>query len=529
MRDRGVTGGSISYLQSHPSSDARWLPTGALMVADHGGSNDDRITAADSYATGKTGKTTVVVVFDWKDSGHDSFRFFTNAGYALTHDRIGYDGGNGFAHHDVISLPRSVRNNKTMTAVISIDATAAKQLSTSLRIGGQIVVPSSRSGLASYLGDGTLAPTLTPYLGTSEFPNFYHPAGVLRLWAVLPDVFLNKGAADALSDNPWQIIRPRRRITYFDLGAGAGSSLNAAASGQARASGGAQLAAQIALAGIGVAVAGGYAAAAVAVPLAAAGIAVAGGQANARATIAISAAGLAQAAGQAGLSATVLAQAAGAAQAAGNAQLAAQLQALASGAAQASGAANLSGGAPGVLSAAGTAEASGAAVLTVTVNLAAAGSAQAGGAAAGQLLAAGSLAAFGQAVAGGAAWPTLQVNLAASGGAQSGGQASATLSAADQITAIGSAQASGQATLSITATLTAAGFALAMGAGGLSIEIPLAAFGTAQAGGSAGLVDVPDYIPVAPLRLAAGCQRPATLRAPAMRTIHLRHEATRAH
>jgi len=340
---------------------------------------------------------------------------------------------------------------------------------------------------------------------------------------------ISDGEIRRYTDNPWQIFRPRRRVTFFDLGAGGGSTLNALASGQSQASGTAQLAAQVALAGIGVAVAGGQANAAVAVPLAAAGIAVAGGQANARATVAITAAGLAQAAGQAGLSAAVLAQAAGAAQAAGNAQLAAQLQALASGAAQASGAANLSGGAPGVLSAAGTAEASGAAVLTVTVNLAATGNAQAGGAAAGQLLAAGSLAAFGQAVAGGAAWPSLQVNLAASGGAQSGGQASATLSAADQITAIGSAQASGQATLSITATLTAAGFALAMGAGGLSIEIPLAAFGTAQAGGSAGLVDVPDYIPVAPLRLAAGCQRPATLRAPALRTIHLRHEATRAH
>jgi len=256
---------------------------------------------------------------------------------------------------------------------------------------------------------------------------------------------LSSAEASELIKNPWQIFQPRRRIAFFDLGAGGGSSLNGQASGSAQAAGSAALAAQVALAGVGVALAGGSAAAGVAVPLAAAGVAVADGAAGAQATITIAAAGLAQAAGQAGLSASVLLQAAGAAQAAGNAALAAQLNALAAGAAQASGTANLSGGAPGELSAAGGAVAGGQAVLSVAIQLQAAGAAVAGGSASGLASAPGSVSASGGAVAAGTALPVVTVSLAAAGFVQAMGAGQLVVSV--NLTALGQAVAGGSANL----------------------------------------------------------------------------------
>ena len=287
---------------------------------------------------------------------------------------------------------------------------------------------------------GYLAPSnTTVYLGQGA-------AGCERHYgAYLLEGNVGEAGARALLENPWQIFRPRRRMAFFDLGAGGGSSLNGQASGSAQAAGSAALAAQVALAGVGVALAGGSAAAGVAVPLAAAGVAVADGAAGAQATITIAAAGLAQAAGQAGLSASVLLQAAGAAQAAGNAALAAQLNALAAGAAQASGTANLSGGAPGELSAAGGAVAGGQAVLSVAIQLQAAGAAVAGGSASGLASAPGSVSASGGAVAAGTALPVVTVSLAAAGFVQAMGAGQLVVSV--NLTALGQAVAGGSANL----------------------------------------------------------------------------------
>lgn len=340
---------------------------------------------------------------------------------------------------------------------------------------------------------------------------------------------LRKSEAAALSENPWQIFRPRRRITFFDYGAGSGSSLNATASGQAQASGAAQLAANVALAGIGVAVAGGQAAAAVAVPLAASGLAVSGGNADATATVTLSAAGLAAAAGQAGLSAAVLLAGAGAAQAAGNATLAAQLNALAAGAAQADGSANLTGGSQGQLAAQGGSSSSGQAALTITISLQAAGSASSSGTAAANVLTQGGMAADGKSVASGTAAPTVRIAATADGQAQAGGLATGAIQGAGQITAIGNAQASGAATYTVTATLTAAGFVQAMGAARLAVEIPLAALGAASASGSASLTQVPDYVPAMPLSLNAAVTHRTILLSTAARTIKLNHEVRRAY
>ena len=111
-------------------------------------------------------------------------------------------------------------------------------------------------------------------------------------WTTKGDNFLALATLRALplaalissAQNPWQIFAPQKRYSFFDMGAGGGSTLNASASGAAQASGSATLAAQVALAGVGVAIAGGSAAASVAVPLSAAGLAVAGGSAGASAT-----------------------------------------------------------------------------------------------------------------------------------------------------------------------------------------------------------------------------------------------------
>ena len=294
---------------------------------------------------------------------------------------------------------------------------------------------------------------------------------------------LDQGEIEALSENPYQIYAPRRRISYFSIGAGAGSTLNGSATGAAVAAGTATLAAQVALSAVGVSSATGSAAGSVSVPLSATGIAVVGGAAAASATVTISAAALAQAAGSAGLSAQVLLAGAGAAQASGNATLAVQLSALAAGAAQASGSANLSGGAPGMLSANGGAVADGQAVLSVSVNLAAAGNAVASG--------------------------------TANGSANAPGGLSAT----------GAAHADGWASWSVLTTLTAAGFVQAMGAGQLAISVPLSAAGQASASGSAAAALLGQ---VRHFRLTADCQRLTRAQCSPQRLTTLHHEARHA-
>jgi len=251
----------------------------------------------------------------------------------------------------------------------------------------------------------------------------------------------------AVLENPWQIFRPQVRRSFFDMGAGGGSTLNASASGGDVASGSASLSAQVALAAVGVSAASGSASLAASVPLSAVGLSVAAGSATPSATVTISAAGLAQAAGQAGLSASVLAQAAGAALASGNAELAAQLDALAAGAAQAGGSASLSGGALGDISASGAAIASGTAVLSVTVGLQAAGSALASGTAAGSANAPGQVSAAGGAVAGGSGVMSAQVSITAAGFVQSMGQGA--FSATVPLSAFGAVTASGYARLTV--------------------------------------------------------------------------------
>jgi len=273
--------------------------------------------------------------------------------------------------------------------------------------------------------------------------NSYAPNTLLA--AIFDLELTSDSLADSLISNPWQIFRPQVRRSFFDMGAGGGSTLNGSASGSDVASGSASLSAQVALASVGVSTASGSAALAASVPLSAVGLAVAAGSATPSATVTISAAGLAQAAGQAGLSASVLAQAAGAALASGNATLAAQLNALATGAAQAGGSANLSGGAAGSLSASGAAIAAGTAVLSVTVGLLAAGSALASG--------------------------------TATGSANAPGQVSAT----------GGAAAGGSGVMSAQVSITAAGFVQAMGQGAFSATVPLSAFGAVTASGYAHL------------------------------------------
>jgi len=295
---------------------------------------------------------------------------------------------------------------------------------------------------------------------------------------------LDSGEIEALSENPYQIYTPRRRISYFNIGAGAGSSLNGSATGAAFATGSATLAAQVALAAIGVSSASGSVVGSINVPLSAAGIAVSAGTAAPTAAVTISAAALAQAAGSAGLSAQVLLAGAGAAQASGNAALAVQLSALAVGSAQASGSANLSGGAPGTLAANGGAVADGQAVLSVSVNLAAAG------------------------------------NAVASGTANGSANAPGGLSAA------GAAHADGWASWSVLTTLTAAGFVQAMGAGQLAISVPLSAAGQASASGTA---TAALFGEIRNFRLAAGApQRITRAQCASQRLTRLKHEAIHA-
>jgi hypothetical protein len=296
------------------------------------------------------------------------------------------------------------------------------------------------------------------YSGNTESGQSGHGIQVFLGFSQTLTAAEHKQLADILLRDPMELFAPLQPVLWVPS---SGSALSGSATGGATAGGTANLAAQVALAGVGVATAGGSAVGSVAVPLSAAGIAVSGGSAAMTATVSISAAGLAQAAGTAGLSASVLLAGAGAAQASGNATLAAQLAAMASGSAQAGGSANLSGGATGAISASGGAVSGGSAVLNVTVQLAATGGAVAGGSA----------------------------NL--SGGPQGA------------IAASGGAVAGGSGTLSVTVAITAAGFVQAMGAGVLWVSVRLSATGAATAGGTAVLTLLGASVPVIDARYVA--------------------------
>lgn len=343
-------------------------------------------------------------------------------------------------------------------------------------------------------------------------------------------MFLSEFSQDdaaALIANPWGLFKARRRISYFDLGAGAGSTLNGSATGAAVAAGAAALAAQVALSAVGVSSATGGAAGAISVPLSATGVEVSSGAAAATATITLSAAALAESAGAAGLSSAVLLAGAAAAQSAGNGQLAVLLAAQAAGVEQSGGSATATGGALGSIAAAGQEQSGGQAVLQVSINLQAAGTETSSGAALATASTAGQLAAQGIGATGGTAFPTVRINTAAAGQATTAGTASGQAIPGNSITGFGHAESAGHAALSVTVLVTAAGFVQAMGAGALAIEIPLAAFGIAQTGGAAGLAVIPDYVPVAPLNLVASVRRLASLQIAAHRPCLLRHGVSR--
>lgn len=328
----------------------------------------------------------------------------------------------------------------------------------------KISVDGGAVGVGAALSGGLVAANWGMQSGGYWGNSTYNPVVRIALAVVLDGWAASPAELQALSANPWQIFRARRRAIYVDMGAG-GGSLPASASGGAQAGGSAAPSVQVALAGVGVALAGGTAGITAAVPLSAAGFSVVSAAANPSATVTLSAAGLAQAAAAAGISASVLLQASGAAQASGNATLAAHLSMLASGAAQAAGSATATLTGAGQIAAAGSAHADGAAALVVSVSLTAAGTSSASGAA------------------------TL-----------TGGSAGA-------VSASGAAQATGIGTVQVAVSLTASGFVQAMGAGAFAVQIPLAAIGSATATGSATLHDLAAVALVKDKRFAVGRRR----------------------
>jgi len=437
--DRANTFGArcdFSWLASNDAKSAQKIVTNQAIAANF----TTQIGYGKSNAVAARPFTVVLVMAFPVPSVGGGYGIYVGSGNGFRLDVMTTGGGiyagwtaNGVANG--VNSPWDASGVFDMRPVVLVsDWTAAGQTSWWQRQG---MAPVSWSDSLGYNSPSDT----TVYLG-QDF------AGAERMFAayILKGNVGEAGARELLR-NPWQIFRQQVRRSFFDMGAGGGSTLNASASGGDVASGSASLSAQVALASVGVSTASGSAALAASVPLSAVGLSVASGSAAPSATVTISASGLAQAAGQAGLSASVLAQAAGAAEASGNAELAAQLDALATGAAQAGGSASLSGGALGDISASGAAIASGTAVLSVTVGLQAAGSALASGTAAGSANAPGQVSAAGGAVAGGSGVMSAQVSITAAGFVQSMGQGA--FSATVPLSAFGAVTASGYARLTV--------------------------------------------------------------------------------
>jgi len=180
------------------------------------------------------------------------------------------------------------------------------------------------------------------------------------------------GEPRSLSENPWQIFKPRRRITYIDLGAPAAATLEGHAQAQASATGNLTLAATLDGAALSVATATGTLT--TQIPLAGAAVSVVSAAGELLTGIPLSGAAVAQAVAAGSLTAQIRLDGNALAQAAASAGLTSAILLAGNAQGQATATGALAGESSGL---AGDAKAEAAAVATLTTSIRLSGSAAA--------------------------------------------------------------------------------------------------------------------------------------------------------
>lgn len=212
---KSLLGGAFSLSQENTGfSGQRFLANNSgkaiRLVADHGGSVDDRLLAPYEIATAQAGALTTILVFTPIKNGNPVTNLLNSNGcahFAGTANEsgesitVGYDAGNGYARTAVVTPSGGYWGKKHVLVI-------------STRPGRDIVVAMDGvlaegfSGSVSYIGDGSTPATQQPYIGTPAYTEYYHFNGDLSLWAQLPGVFLPAEVARSVSTNPWQIFEP---------------------------------------------------------------------------------------------------------------------------------------------------------------------------------------------------------------------------------------------------------------------------------------------------------------------------------
>lgn len=192
------------------------------LYADHGGNNDDRLSSIDQITSAKAGPFTTVFLFrpisystgDQRYLGDNGHRFsFVQSTGAATY--VGYDGGNGYRRTG--DFPSgTIKLGQWNCLVIS----TKPQTEISCAINGNS--PTSYSGLASYVGDGSIGNSAYVTIASYEFTNYYHANAEIALFASLPGVYIDQSKTIELSTKPWQIFEPQKRRIWVPSAGGGG-------------------------------------------------------------------------------------------------------------------------------------------------------------------------------------------------------------------------------------------------------------------------------------------------------------------
>ena len=213
--DKNPTGGSFDFIQKHPSTIDRFGPTGVRLVADHAGSNDDKLAFLGIVPTLRYRSGTFLYSFEIYDSGTDLVYLIGGdiglyAQFTSGQLRLGYNARNGFDYilknNDGVSYDRAGYKDKKFTFVVSVDRDRRK-LYVAATCNGRLIPFTYHAGQENYITQGVIGTTSTnPHITGSSHSNYYHFNGVVDLWAY-KEGFIGQQEAEDLAQNPWKIFK----------------------------------------------------------------------------------------------------------------------------------------------------------------------------------------------------------------------------------------------------------------------------------------------------------------------------------
>jgi len=228
-RIEGLEGG-WTWETQHTSTESRWKPYGLRLIADNGGSNDDKpISAVLPWGSAAASQMTSVVIFTRYVQTHIRNSIFgspvnpgnNGTGHTLSVSdtgmlRIGYNDGNGYLvefNSATNEWLASAFVGVPIVGVISTDPVGRK-ISRAMSIGGKPYknISSTFSGSLSYIGGGGYTNGRVK-IGNDDYPNYYGFNGVVN-GIVLFNRFVPQAEADWLVENPGALWRNEHRRIY---------------------------------------------------------------------------------------------------------------------------------------------------------------------------------------------------------------------------------------------------------------------------------------------------------------------------